>query len=75
MFIHVLYVYFQLRLLYECNPMAFIIEQAGGVATTGYMPVLDIVPENIHQRTPIFLGSRDDVNEVIECFQKYGTKK
>ena len=67
--------YFQLRLLYECNPMAFIIEQAGGVATTGYMPVLDIVPENIHQRTPIFLGSRDDVNEVIECFQKYGTKK
>ena len=55
--------------------MAFIIEQAGGVATTGYMPVLDIVPENIHQRTPIFLGSRDDVNEVIECFQKYGTKK
>jgi fructose-1,6-bisphosphatase I len=62
----------KLRLLYECNPMAYIIEQAGGLATTGTMPILDIIPEAIHQRTPIFLGSRDDVEEVIQCFQKYG---
>ena len=55
--------------------MAFIIEQAGGLATTGYMPVLDIMPENIHQRTPIFLGSRDDISDLLDCFQKYGDKK
>ena len=57
--------------MYECNPMAFIIEQAGGLATTGTMPILDIEPEAIHQRTPIFLGSREDVEEVIACHQKY----
>jgi fructose-1,6-bisphosphatase I len=61
----------KLRLLYECIPMAFIIEQAGGLATTGSMPILDIVPDSIHQRSPIFLGSRDDVQEIIECFTKY----
>jgi len=46
-------------------------EQAGGLATTGTMPILDIQPEAIHQRTPIFLGSRDDVQDVIECFKKH----
>jgi fructose-1,6-bisphosphatase I len=61
----------KLRLLYECNPMAYIMEQAGGLATTGTMPVLDIVPEAIHQRVPIFMGSREDVEEVIEFFKKY----
>lgn len=61
----------KLRLLYECNPMAYIMEQAGGLATTGTMPILDIQPEAIHQRTPIFLGSRDDVQDVIECFKKH----
>ena len=53
--------------------MAYIIEQAGGLASTGTMPVLDIVPENIHQRSPIFLGSKDDVEDVIKCFKKYET--
>jgi fructose-1,6-bisphosphatase I len=61
----------QLRLLYECIPMAYIIEQAGGLATTGTMPILDIVPEAIHQRSPIFLGSKDDVEDVIKSFSKY----
>lgn len=61
----------KLRLLYECNPMAFIIEQAGGLATTGTQNILDIVPESIHQRSPIFLGSRDDVLELMDYFQKY----
>lgn len=60
----------KLRLLYECNPMAFIMEQAGGLATTGTMNVLDIQPEAIHQRTPIFLGSKEDVEDVIACFKK-----
>jgi fructose-1,6-bisphosphatase I len=55
----------KLRLLYECNPMAYIIEKAGGMATTGTIPILDVQPESIHQRTPIFLGSEEDVKEVM----------
>ncbi|KAK2157955.1 hypothetical protein LSH36_180g01050 [Paralvinella palmiformis] len=62
----------KLRLMYECNPMAFIIEQAGGMATNGYINILDVVPENIHQRSPIFMGSKEDVQDLIECFKKYG---
>ncbi|XP_047556773.1 fructose-1,6-bisphosphatase isozyme 2 isoform X2 [Lutra lutra] len=60
----------KLRLLYECNPMAFIIEQAGGLATTGTQPVLDVKPESIHQRVPLILGSPDDVKEYLTCVQK-----
>ncbi|XP_051516442.1 fructose-1,6-bisphosphatase 1b [Myxocyprinus asiaticus] len=61
----------KLRLLYECNPMAFIIEQAGGMATTGAMNVLDIKPDTIHQRVPVVLGSPDDVQEYITIFKKH----
>uniref|UniRef100_A0A4W5MCK4 Fructose-1,6-bisphosphatase 1 n=1 Tax=Hucho hucho TaxID=62062 RepID=A0A4W5MCK4_9TELE len=60
----------KLRLLYECNPMSFIIEQAGGIATTGEMNVLDIQPENIHQRVPVVLGSPEDVQEYITIYKK-----
>ena len=59
--------HFQLRLLYECNPMAFIIEQAGGLASDGNRPLLDIVPESIHDRAPIYIGSKDDVNDYLAC--------
>lgn len=45
--------------------MAFLIEQAGGKASTGKVAVLDVVPESIHQRSPIFLGSASDVDEVL----------
>lgn len=51
--------------MYECVPMAFITKEAGGLATNGNIDILDIVPENIHQRSPIFLGSKDDVNDVM----------
>src|SRR5579883_821220 len=51
----------KLRLLYEANPLAFIAEQAGGGAIDGTMPVLDIVPTELHQRTPLFIGSAEDV--------------
>uniref|UniRef100_A0A8C1UAR3 Fructose-1,6-bisphosphatase 1 n=1 Tax=Cyprinus carpio TaxID=7962 RepID=A0A8C1UAR3_CYPCA len=61
----------KLRLLYECNPMAFIMEQAGGMATTGAMNVLDIKPDSIHQRVPVVLGSPDDVQEYISIFKKH----
>ena len=52
----------KLRLLYEAFPMAFLTEQAGGIATTGTQRVLDVQPKDIHERCPIFLGSTDDVN-------------
>ncbi|NVE01363.1 class 1 fructose-bisphosphatase [Massilia sp. BJB1822] len=51
----------KLRLMYEANPMAFIVEQAGGMATDGKHRILDIQPEKLHQRVPVFLGSRDEV--------------
>jgi fructose-1,6-bisphosphatase I len=51
----------KLRLLYEANPLAFIAEQAGGMASDGKQSVLDIEPENIHQRTSLILGSREEV--------------
>ncbi|XP_067886174.1 fructose-1,6-bisphosphatase 1-like [Heterodontus francisci] len=61
----------KLRLLYECNPMAYIIEQAGGMATTGTEAVLDIKPESIHQRSPIIMGSTEDVQEYLGIVNKY----
>jgi fructose-1,6-bisphosphatase I len=51
----------KLRLMYEANPMAFIIEQAGGAATTGRERIMDIQPSRLHQRVPVFLGSRKEV--------------
>jgi fructose-1,6-bisphosphatase I len=56
----------KLRLLYEGNPLAFIAEQAGGMATDGRRRILDIQPEDIHQRTPLLLGSREEV-EAFSC--------
>jgi fructose-1,6-bisphosphatase I len=57
----------KLRLQYECNPMSFIVEQAGGRATNGKQRILDIQPEKLHQRMPIFIGSEEDV-KVVEKF-------
>jgi fructose-1,6-bisphosphatase I len=54
----------KLRLMYEANPMAFLIEQAGGAATTGRQRILDIAPEKLHQRVPVILGSRNEVDRV-----------
>jgi len=56
----------KLRLLYECNPMAFVVEQAGGAATDGYKRILEIKPEELHQRTPLFIGSKRDVEECLK---------
>ena len=57
----------KLRLLYEAAPMAFLVEQAGGLATTGDEDILDIQPTGLHQRVPVILGSREDV----ETFLRY----
>ena len=51
----------KLRLLYEANPLAFIVEQAGGMATDGHRRVLDIQPTELHQRVPLYIGSKDEV--------------
>lgn len=53
----------KLRLLYEAAPIAFLIEQAGGRATTGTADIMDVVPKNVHERVPCILGSKDDVEE------------
>jgi fructose-1,6-bisphosphatase I len=51
----------KLRLLYETNPLAMVVEQAGGRASTGTMRILDVEPKSLHQRVPLFIGSKDDV--------------
>jgi fructose-1,6-bisphosphatase I len=56
----------KLRLMYEANPMAFIVEQAGGAATDGEQRILDIVPTSLHQRVPVFLGSKSEVERVTQ---------
>ncbi|KAJ1218680.1 hypothetical protein NDU88_006257 [Pleurodeles waltl] len=61
----------KLRLLYECNPMAYIMERAGGIATTGTEAILDIQPQEIHQRVPFVLGSPEDVQEYITIVKKH----
>lgn len=62
----------KLRLLYECNPMAFIVEQAGGIATTGYERIMDIEPTELHQRAPALMGSKNMVGKVLEMIEQYG---
>ncbi|ASF46184.1 class 1 fructose-bisphosphatase [Methylovulum psychrotolerans] len=59
----------KLRIMYEANPMAFIIEQAGGMCTTGYERVLDIKPSGVHQRVPVILGSKNEVERIIRYHQ------
>lgn len=55
----------KLRLLYEASPMAMVVREAGGAASTGVMPILDIVPEQLHQRVPLYIGSKLDVEDVV----------
>ncbi len=55
----------KLRLLYEANPMSFIVEQAGGVSSTGYERIMEMTPENLHQRVPVILGSKNEVEVVL----------
>ncbi len=59
----------KLRLMYECNPMAFLQEQAGGKATSGDARILDIHPVTLHQRTPVFIGSSDLVDKVLHFME------
>jgi fructose-1,6-bisphosphatase I len=65
----------KLRLLYECNPMAFIIEQAGGVASDGFNRILDIEPTELHQRTSIFIGSPAMVKVAEDLMTEFSADK
>lgn len=61
----------KLRMMYECNPMAFIVEQAGGRASNGKQRMLEVQPTSLHQRTPIFIGSEEDVLLVEKFMREY----
>ena len=61
----------KLRLLYECNPMALIAEQAGGEASDGYVRILDLKPTELHQRVPFFCGSKQMVCKAKAFMAKY----
>jgi fructose-1,6-bisphosphatase I len=54
----------KLRLMYEANPMSFLVEQAGGASTDGRQRIMDIKPEGLHQRVAVFLGSKQEVERV-----------
>lgn len=60
----------KLRLLYEANPMSFIIEQAGGLATTGTQRIMELQPRNLHQRCPVIMGSSSEVERIIAYHQE-----
>ncbi len=59
----------KLRLLYECNPLAFICEQAGGAATNGTERLMEVVPNELHQRSPLYIGSRQDVAIAVQMLE------
>lgn len=63
----------KLRLLYEANPLAYVVEQAGGKASDGTRPIMDIEPTELHQRVPLFIGSRKNVEELEEYIRRYDT--
>lgn len=59
----------KLRLMYEAIPMSFLVEQAGGAASTGEKRILDVIPEDIHQRIPVVMGSKEEVEKCEEYYQ------
>jgi fructose-1,6-bisphosphatase I/sedoheptulose-1,7-bisphosphatase len=61
----------KLRLLYEAAPVAFLIEQAGGAASTGRERLLDLVPQELHQRVPVVFGSRDEVERIVRYHDEH----
>ena len=65
----------KLRLLFELSPMAYLIEQAGGAASNGRKRILDLKPEQIHERSPVFIGCKDDVALAEEFIRKFEDEK
>jgi fructose-1,6-bisphosphatase I len=60
----------KLRLMYEANPMSMIVEQAGGMSSTGRERILDIQPSGLHQRVPVILGSKNEVARVVSYHEE-----
>ncbi|MFY0683605.1 MAG: class 1 fructose-bisphosphatase [Balneola sp.] len=65
----------KLRLMYECNPLSFIIEQAGGMATDGHRRIMEIEPKAIHEQTPIYIGSKENVSQVMDFLHEFADKE
>jgi len=65
----------KLRLLYECNPMAFLTEQAGGIASDGFTRTLDVEPSELHQRVPFFCGSKNMMHDVEAMMQEHSPEE
>jgi fructose-1,6-bisphosphatase I len=63
----------KLRLMYEAAPLSFLVEQAGGLGSTGAEPVNQITPGALHQRVPLYIGSQDDVTKAEEFLQSEST--
>ena len=64
----------KLRLMYEANPMSFLVEQAGGAASTGRMRMLDVQPSGLHQRVPVFMGSKAEVETAVRYHTEFDAK-
>ena len=64
----------KLRLMYEANPMSFLVEQAGGAASTGRMRMLDVKPTGLHQRVPVFMGSKAEVETAVRYHAEFDAK-
>ncbi|MGE5516640.1 MAG: class 1 fructose-bisphosphatase [Bacteroidota bacterium] len=65
----------KLRLMYEANPMSFIVEQAGGMASTGRQRLMEVQPTGLHQRVPVILGSKNEVERIVGYHAEYDAKK
>ena len=63
----------RLRLMYEANPISFLVEQAGGLSTTGRQRLLDVQPESLHERVPVILGSRSEVERITRYHDEFDT--
>jgi fructose-1,6-bisphosphatase I len=61
----------KLRLMYEANPMSLLVEQAGGAATNGRERIMELAPTQLHQRVPVFLGSRHEVEHATRCHREH----
>lgn len=65
----------RLRLLYEANPMSFIVEQAGGMASTGRRRIMEVKPTDLHQRIPVIMGSKNEVARVVDYHAEYDAQQ
>jgi fructose-1,6-bisphosphatase I len=64
----------KLRLMYEANPMSMLVEQAGGAATNGRERIMELAPSQLHQRVPVFLGSRREVEHATHCHREHDAR-